>query len=353
MKSDLESVIKMTTIGDPDARNTNQQIRGEAASASDNKLSNVLFERRVATFNSLAALPSNVEAIEAALMFSAGLNPFVAIVGPSGWGKSHLLGAVASRLSHEQQISAERTTVSDYLANPVRPEVTHPLILDDAQDALTKNRLKQGLRICLERRVKCGKPTILAFTAPKPTRMLRALLPSSKDWTIATMGAAEPAERLLLLHQMSVAEGLLISPRLSKVISDQMHGNGRTLAGALKRLRLSGTNWLDPNATLRAFGLLDPFFADNGSWDLKHKILKAADASREIYPKISTTDLALYTMLHEAGLSEITVARSAGIEPADAYLRASSFKTYVQESEAMTQIVRHFIETVLDSLTKD
>ena len=105
MKSDLESVIKMTTIGDPDARNTNQQIRGEAASASDNKLSNVLFERRVATFNSLAALPSNVEAIEAALMFSAGLNPFVAIVGPSGWGKSHLLGATSSRSPQKEQPS--------------------------------------------------------------------------------------------------------------------------------------------------------------------------------------------------------------------------------------------------------
>jgi len=353
MKAGVESVVKMTTIGEAEGQRPSEVARLETQLSSDVKISKVLFERKVNTFGSLAALPSNVEAIEAALMFSAGHNPFVALVGPSGWGKTHLLNAVSLRLTVELQVTAERTTVSDYLANPMRPEVAGPLILDDAQDALTKNRLKQSLRISLERRVKCGKPTILAFTAPKPTRALRALLPSARDWTIATMGAAEPAERVLLLHQMSTAEGLLLSPRLSKVIADQMHGNGRTLAGALKRLRLSGTNWLDPNATLRAFGLLDPFFADNGSWDLKHKILKTAEQSRDLYPKISTLDLALYTMLHEAGLSEITVARSAGIEPADAYLRASSFKTYVQDSDGLALVVRQFIESVLESLIKD
>ncbi len=275
------------------------------------KLSKVLFERRETTFNSLAAMPSNVEAIEAALMFSAGLNPFVALVGPSGWGKSHLLSAVASRLSLEHGIVTERYTVVDYLSNPIRSESAHPLILDDAQEALGKSRMKMALRLCLERRVKCGKPTILAFTSPKPSRALRALLPSTRDWTVATMGAAEPAERLLLLHQLSSVEGLVLSPRLSKVIADQMYGNGRTLAGALKRLRLSGTNWLDPSATLRAFGLLDPFFADNGVWDLKHKILKVAEQSKDQFVKVSSTDLALYTMLHEASLSEISVARAA------------------------------------------
>ncbi len=314
------------------------------------KLSKVLFERRGTSFNSLAALPSNVEAIEAALMFSAGMSPFVALVGPSGWGKSHLLSAVASRLSRDHSISAEKFSVSDYLLNSIKSEPAGPLLLDDVQEALAKSRLKMALRLNLERRVKCGKPTLLAFTSTKPSRALKTFLPNARDWTIATMGAAEPAERVLLLHQMSGAEGLLLSPRLSKVIADQMHGNGRTLAGALKRLRLSGTNWLDSSATLRAFGLLDPFFSDNGTWDLKHKILKVAENSASVFPGISLTDLALYTMLHEAGLSEVVVARAAGIEPSDAYLRASSFKLNVSESDGLRSVVKQFVDLVVEAL---
>lgn len=317
------------------------------------KLSQVLFDRKGTSFGSLAALPSNVEAIEAALMFSAGLAPFVALVGPSGWGKSHLLNAVAHRLALDLYVLPEPMSVGDYLANPSRGEAHGPLILDDVQEALGRSRHKMELRLNLERRVKCGKPTLLAFTSPKPSRALRAYLPFARDWSIETMGAAEPAERVLLLHQMSAAEGLALSPRLSKVIADHMHGNGRTLAGALKRLRLTGTNWLDTSATLRAFGLLDPFFADNGSWDLKHKIQKIADQNRTLLGKVSSTDLALYTMLHEAGLSENEVARVAGIEPADAYFRAARFKAQVSESEAIRCCVRQFVDLVVDSLARE
>ena len=61
------------------------------------RLSEVLFETSRATFAAYAPLPSNVEAIDAALRFSAGHEILVALVGPSGWGKSHLLGAAALR----------------------------------------------------------------------------------------------------------------------------------------------------------------------------------------------------------------------------------------------------------------
>ena len=348
-----QASIKMTTLHEAPNVKRIESVNNSEASDHGPKISKVLFERRETSFNSIAALPSNVEAIEAALMFSAGLEPFVALVGPIGWGKSHLLSAVASRLKHENSVTPERYSVGDYLANPLRIDTNGPLLLDDVQDALGKSRMKMALRLSLERRVRCAKPTLLAFTSPKPSRALRSFLPCAREWTMAAMGAAEPAERVLLLHQMSAAEGLVLSPRLSKVIADQMHGNGRTLAGALKRLRLSGTNWLDPNATLRAFGLLDPFFADNGIWDLKHKILRVAESSRDLFRDISSTDLALYTMLHEAGLSEVSVARAAGIEPADAYLRASSFRLNLAESEVLRNYVRQFVDLVVESLVRE
>lgn len=317
------------------------------------KLSQVLFERKETTFSSLAALPSNVEAIEAALMFSAGLSPLVALVGPSGWGKTHLLNAVAHRLAHDLYVLPEPISVCDFLSNPSRSEAACPLLLDDVQEAMGKSRAKMALRMHLERRVKCAKPTMLAFTAPKPSRALRTYLPSGRDWTVAAVGAAEPAERVLLLDQMSAGEGLALSAKLSKVIADQMLGNGRTLAGALKRLRLSGTTWLDADATLRAIGLLDPYFADNGAWDLKLRVLRVADSSKSLFPKTTVIDLALYTLLHVAGLSEIDVARAVNIEPAEAYLRASRFKLQLAESEANGVCVRQFIDLVVDELASE
>ena len=317
------------------------------------KLSQVLFERKEVSFKSLAPLPSNVEAIDAALMFSAGLEPFVALVGPSGWGKTHLLHAVAQRLAVNLDTVHEPMSVCDFVANPGKADASGPLLLDDVQEVLGTSRMKMSVRMSLERRFRGGKPTLLAFTSPKPSRALRAFLPSSREWTIACMGAAEPAERIALLRHMSTVEGMELSPRLSKVIAAQVHGDGRTLAGALKRLRLAGTTWLDSSATLRAFGLLEPFFADSGSWDLKYKILKSAEAPNFLSTRFAPLDLALYTMLHEAGLSEVDIARITNVEPAEAYLRSAKFKSQLADSESTRTTVRLFIDSVVESLARD
>jgi len=313
----------------------------------------VLFERREHSFGSLAALPSNVQAIEAALTFSAGMNPFVAVVGPSGWGKTHLLRAVAYRLSLDSGVYAEPVTVCDYLANPHRIDGSLPLLLDDVQEALDKPRLRLALRFSLERRVRAQRPTILAFTSPKASRQLRAFLPTGREWNVAGVSTPTPDERVLLLNQMSAAEGLALSPRLVRVLAHQMHGNGRTLAGALKRLRLAGPTWLDSAATLKALGLLDPFFADNGDWDLKMSILRVADHARAQFNRVSALDLALYTMLHEASLGEADVARATNVSPADAYQRVNRFRKQTESCEMTAAYVRQFVELVVGSLARD
>lgn len=317
------------------------------------RLSEVLFEKPNHTFASLAALPSNVEAVEASLLFSAGLNPFVALVGPSGWGKSHLLEAVSFRLASERETPIEPVSALAYLANGPRPDPSGPLLIDDAQEALSKPKYRMLLRVELERRVRAGRSTMLAFTMPKITRNLRAFLPSGRDWSVSGIEVPEPPERMLLLNQMSSAEGLALSPSLVRIIAMQMYGNGRTLAGALKRLRLSSLTWLDSRATLRACGLLDPFFADNSSWDLKHKILRIAEAGRVQFGQVSVVDLAVYTMLREACLSEIDVARAMNMEPADVYLRASRFQKEMERNETAAHYVSQCVSMVVDSLATD
>ena len=42
-----------------------------------------------------------------------------------------------------------------------------------------------------------------------------------------------------------------------------------------------------------------------------------------------------------------------GIEPSEAYLRATRFRAEIQTSESSRAAMRQFIELVLESLTKD
>jgi hypothetical protein len=317
------------------------------------RLSDVLFGRYDRTFSSLAALPSNVEAIEAALLFSSGLNTFVALAGPSGWGKSYLMAMTAARYQRDSAPAAV-LTADEYLAAPDRAgDGRRPLFLDDVQEVLNRPKHRMRLRLALERRVRAGWPTMLAFTAPKVTRQVRDFLPGRRDWILATIDAPQPSERIPLLNQIAQREGLCLSPALVRIVAHQMHGNGRTFSGALKRLRLERREWLDSGATLRACGLLDPFFTDNPDWDLKLRILRLAEANRYRFPQVSGVDLAVYVMLKEASLSESNVARSLGLEPAEAYLRSCRFQALMTESDVIRSYVRQFVDLVVEAVSNE
>jgi len=69
-------------------------VNNESVPQSPPRLSEVLFDPGDRSFSSLAALPSNVEAIESGLLFATGLLGFVAITGETGAGKSVILGAL-------------------------------------------------------------------------------------------------------------------------------------------------------------------------------------------------------------------------------------------------------------------
>jgi chromosomal replication initiation ATPase DnaA len=87
-------------------------------------------------FRTFAVLPSNVAAVEAAMLFAGEIQPFVAIVGPGGWGKTHLLEAAACRLRGER--GCARLSVvqaSDWATGARNATPNLPLILDNAQDA--------------------------------------------------------------------------------------------------------------------------------------------------------------------------------------------------------------------------
>lgn len=301
-------------------------------------------------FGSLAGIPSNVEAVEAALTFAGGDSPFAALIGPSGWGKTHLMQAVASHVSREEKRIVPIHNAVEWMSSLSGSELEQPLLLDNVQDALVRPKVRQNMRAALERRVRLNLPTMLSFTASRPTRPLKSLLPSCQDWVVANIKAPDPRERLVVIAQISTAEGVAISQGLARLLAYKMKGNGRTLVGALKRLRLYGPVWLDSRMTLKACGLLDPFFADNSAWDLKEQIHRIAQSPEFRKGPASAMDMALFTMLREACLSEADIARFVGIGPSEVYQRSARFEEQASLSESIRSELNTFIEWIVDSL---
>lgn len=315
------------------------------------KLSDVLFPTCRRNFGTIAGVPSNCEGVDAALTFANGIHPYVALVGPTGWGKTHLMEAAAGHMTHEQRIGAPIYSAIEWAERP--DDFDEPLLLDNVQDALARPRLRCSLRQSIERRMRLGRPTLVSFTGARPSRQLRSLLPSSRDWVVATIRIPDARERLVIVAQLASAEGVSLSQGLAYLLAFKMRGNGRTLVGALKRLRLYGPNWQDARATLKACGILDPFFADNSAWDLKEQILRISSHQEFRYGAAGTTDMALFTMLREAYLSEADIARFLGIGPSEVYLRAAKFEEQASLSPMVHQELNVFVETVVDSLLRD
>ena len=325
----------------------------EQEPATSPRLSEVLFPNSTRNFATLAGVPSNVEAVEAALTFVGGSSPFAALVGPTGWGKTHLMEAVASQVSREEGGSIPIHTAMEWATSPHGATSHKPLLLDNVQDALVRPKVRQSIRAALERRVRLGLPTMLSFTANRPTRPLKSLLPSCQDWVVANIKPPDPRERMVVISQISAAEGVAVSQALARLLAFKMKGNGRTLVGALKRLRLYGPVWLDSRATLKACGILDPFFVDNSAWDLKEQIQRISQQSEFKHGHASAPDMAIFTMLREACLSEAEIARFVGIGPSEVYQRSAKFEEQASLSEPVRADLNTFIEFIVDSLLRE
>ena len=314
------------------------------------RLSEVLFDRAERRFGSLAELPSNIEAIDAGLMFANGHNPFVSVVGPSGWGKTHLLECVANHISHEFHIQVCILSALDWIAGHRSCNPSNPLLLDNVQDAMSRTRTRVQLQLALERRVRIGRPTMLAITSDRVTRQHLSFLPVYREWSLQEICEPTRADRSTVVRKMAATERLDLSHALLKLLANRMKGNGNTIHGALNRLKLAGQDWTSPADFLRASGVLDPFFADNSSWDLMERIREAADAAQRQFPTIDARALSCHAMIRTAQLSELHVARFCEVGPAKARTMALAFERTHKESETHQKAYSHFLDLAVASL---
>jgi hypothetical protein len=297
----------------------------------EHRLSRALVDQHEITFSSLAHLSSNQAAIQAAERFASGQSKFAAIIGPSGWGKSHLLVSVANEFAQRDGLPPQLLMATEWLLGIAQARTGAPLLLDNVQDLLTKPRLQTALRAAITQRVQAGQSTLLSFTTAKAGRSLRVMLPSPRTWEWAYIQAPLPAERVLVLNHMAAAEHLTLSAPLVRLLASRLRGNGRTLLGALKRLKLYGADWHDASLTLRACGILDMFFRDNSDWDLCEAIFTACRQSQ------FGADLAIYLLLREASLSEAHVAQFFGVAPSAAYQRSTAVAAAMAQSPELCE----------------
>lgn len=310
-----------------------------AAWAGRLRLSKALFAPERDGFSSLAALPSNVQAIEFSLLFSSGIQSFVAIHGPTGWGKTHLLHAVAKVLRRRHSQTVKVVSALEWASNNPKWDTSAPIILDDAQDALMQVRSKQTLKLALEKRVISGRPTLVSFSADRSLRALKSFLPCQRDWVIGSIAEPNSRERELVVRQIASSKGVAVAPAIVTLLAKKTKGNGRSIDGALERLRLIQERWVCGDSVLKACGVLGPYLCDHNGWDLRdhvhEHICATADNWAERGSQVSwPRKLSVYIMLVDIGIAEKEVASYFKMTPGEAYACSQQVAALIGASPA-------------------
>ncbi|MBL8064254.1 MAG: hypothetical protein JNM34_00195 [Chthonomonadaceae bacterium] len=268
------------------------------------------------SLGSFAALPSNIAAIEAALRFAHGTLPFVAITGPCGWGKTHLLSTVETVLSKSDAKPLSLTALQ--WSRSARPSSSSsPLIIDEAQELLSHPRSRHVWRQCLDVRKRTGRPTLVAWTSEGADHRTRSLLGLGPGWELAELQCPGLDEKELLVMRIAAELGVELSDLVVKVVARHVYGNGRSVRGALQRLKLVKKDWTSDLDVIPACGVLSPYLLGHDGWDPRdhvHDAVLSCTAGDSI-----SLPLSCHLMLVEMGLPEREVAEFVKLPPGKAY----------------------------------
>ena len=321
-----------------------------SASRAANRISDVLFRTREASFSSIATIPSNADAVDAGLLFVSGIEHFVVLVGPSGSGKSHLLGVMTNHLRQNGHPVEGVRPALEHLRQTAWTDADCPLLLDDCEEIWNSPKQKMAMRLQLERRVRAGRPTVLAFTQDSCSRTLSNLLPQRREWRVAQVTVPTAVERIALVEKMAKNEGLDLAPNLVRIMAAEIPGSASALCGALKNLKLVATEWTDCAAVLRSLSLIDPYFGSNSGWDLRRRLVKLAKDPTHAGSGVNPLDLALYVLVYVVGMPEAHVETGLSLAPGEVYRRASRFRRDVETNAEVARVSNRFVEAAVLAL---
>lgn len=290
-------------------------------------------------FHSFTALPSNIGAIEASMKFVSGASPFVALSGPSGWGKSHLLLSVEELMAKQAPNSVTLVSALQWCGASGRQDFAGTLILDDVQDVASHPRARHTLRQALDHRVRTGRRTLLAWMTSDSAKRTRALLPAGRDWLIAPIVEPTIDERELVVLQIANELQVTLSRATAQLVARHLNGNGRSIRGAIQRLRLVKTDWSTDQDVIPACGVLSPYLLGHNGWDPRDHVHEAVTkVFSESASSLSRNDVSCYLMMHEMGLSETEVATFLKVSPSKAYGHCVKVKSQLSEGLGLTLV---------------
>ncbi len=230
-------------------------------------------------WSGFAALPSNFAAFEAAMRVAHGLSSFAVIVGPSGWGKTHLLQAASERVASQYQIESVIHSPNSFLAIPESQNPSQPVLVDGVQDILRLPRLKHRFMMRLRERTRLRRPILLALESEPQSKLLRELAMLRVKPAVFPITVPTASERELIVMNVALTMGLQLHRTLAKLIARHVDGNGRSILGALNRLALYGNDWSCESNLPRALGITLPFLRGRDGWDLRDSVYEAVCAA--------------------------------------------------------------------------
>lgn len=277
----------------------------------------------------LTPLPSNSAAIAAAEAFVTGESRFVCLRGPSGWGKSVILGSVAGLMSTEaRQVVHESAPHWQFDRFSRAPDV---LILDDVILHDRMARAQHQLTQALAQRVRRGLPTMISLASGSP-------LPLAGRWRDVTVPRPDRRERIVLTSQLAQIAGLRLHPTLAAMMARYAAPSGLCLHGAMQRLRLVGRDWSHRDAVLRACPLLEPLMPQGMAWDIRDAFAEGvADALRDGKEQ-QVASYTSHVMLRVAGFREDVVAAYMQRSPGEIYLLSESIRRQSRRAGASTRL---------------
>ena len=301
-------------------------------------------------YERFVVLPSNIDGLEAALMLGSGVNPFVAIVGPTGWGKSHLMRVAAEQFQCDLGVKP-KVRPGGHLLHRGRWDHPGPLLLDDVQQCLSRPREQQALRNALDLRVRLGRPTMVGFTGFKRSHV-EQILPHLEKWTVAEVPTPHAVERQSILRLMAEREGLDLSDRLICALAWLVDGSGDALLGLVQRLGLIQSEWRTFEDELLALGIARPHMSE------PNRLLKWITSSlKSIIEPLGLDEhqdlarsLAIYYLRKMMGIGESDVSQYYRIEPGDVFSYEHAFELALLDPKVqrLESVCRQGLNQALD-----
>lgn len=284
-------------------------------------------------WHGFAPLPSNFAAFEAAMRVAQGSSSYAVIVGPSGWGKSHLLQVAAERAAVRCGGECQIHSPTSFLALPSSNVNPMPLFVDGVQDILRLPRLRHRFMVRLRERTRLRRPTLLALEADGSTKLVRELASLRVERSVFHIAIPSPEERELIVANVGLSMDMKLHRTLARVIGRHVDGNGRSMLGALNRLALYDNDWSSESKLTKALGITLPFLTGCDGWDIRDAVQEAVSLALPTPGSAAALSAWLcWSMRRLLRMPEDQVAAFLGLPPGEIYRLTEEARSWKDEA---------------------